>query len=696
MSKSHSRKALPYSLCWLSVVLATTASASQLELEAVEVVGTNQNEGLYSGYSGTALKSSTPIRETAQNVQVVGPQMLEDISAMRLDDTLDYVSGLARQNGFGGLWDNFSIRGFSGDVNTGPEFLRNGFAANRGFNARRDTANVERIEFLKGPASALYGRGDPGGTLNIVTKRPQWSQAGKARLSYGSDDFKRGELDLTGPLHEDLAYRLNLAWEDADSFRDKVDSRREFIAPALTWRASEQTLFMYDGEYLRHRTPMDRGVVAVDNKLGVIPVSRFLGEPNDGPVTLRNATHQLLMEHHFNADWQARLGGGYKEGTLKGFSTEPSALVDGQTLRRQRRYRDYESSDYSLQAELLGIVETGAVVHNLLLGADSYRFEIEQLMLRVNPTADNPYAIDIFDPVYGQPQPDPLPNTHSFERQKVHAFYLQNQMELGQQWRVLAGTRFDSYRQSMLNKRNGQTRQQSHSVSSPRLGLVYLANDWLSLYTNASRSFRPNSGSDVNGGAFLPERGRSFDLGMKMESVDGRLGGSMALFQTDKENVVTSDPSNPGFSIAAGEVRSRGVELDFSGQLTQGLRLSASYAYVDAEVVKDNTLRKGARLLNVPKHAASLLVVQEVGRAGIGFGINHVGRRSGDTEDSGFELPAYTLGKLMGYYQLSQDVRLSLDINNLTDRDHYVSSYFANWVTPGPRRNVVGSVEYRF
>lgn len=674
------------------------ADTTPLRLGATEIHGTHTTRQYYQGQAAAGTRSDAPLRETAQNVRILGRQQIDDLGALRLDQVLDQASGVTRQHNFGGLWDNFAIRGFSGDENTGADILRNGFAANRGFNASRDMANVEHIEFLKGPASALYGRSDPGGTLNIVTKRPQWTPGGTARLRYGSFNRQRAELDVTGPLSDQFAYRLNLAAEDNDSFRDKITSRREFVAPALTFRATEQTVFLYDGEYLRHRTPLDRGVVAVNGRLGAVPVSRFLGEPADGPVEVENHTHQLSMEHSFNPDWRSRIAIGYKEGSLEGFSTEPSRLVDGRTLRRQRRFRDNESTDHSLQAELYGRVTTGAVVHNLVAGADAYRFEIEQRMLRINPNDATPYAIDIFNPVYGQPQPEPGPNTHRFERQKAHAFFLQNQMELGDQWRLLGGVRVDNYRQSQLNLLRNTRTTQTASETSPRLGVVYLATDQLSLYANASQSFRPNSGADVDGRAFDPEQGRSLEVGSKYETLDGRWGATLALFSARKENVVTADPNpaNVGFSIAAGEVQSEGIELDLSGQLTDGLRLSFAYAFIDAAVRRDNTLREGARLLNIPRHTASLLAVQELGRLGFGGGVNHVSQRSGDTSDSGFELPAYTVVKLLGYYQVTPAARIAVDVDNLFDRDHYLSSYSDLWVTPGTRRSITGSLAYTF
>jgi iron complex outermembrane receptor protein len=203
-------------------------------------------------------------------------QTLDDLGAVRLDDSLDYVGGVSRQNNFGGLWDNIAIRGLAGDINTGMTLLQNGFSGNRGFNAPRDTANVERIEFLKGSAASLYGRSEPGGTLNLVTKKPLWRPGHSVEAYSGSFDFYRLSADMTGPITPDFAYRLNVAVENRGSFRDHVTTRRRLVAPAFSLRISRDTRLDYSGEWLRHETPLDRGVVAINNQLDAIPRSRFL------------------------------------------------------------------------------------------------------------------------------------------------------------------------------------------------------------------------------------------------------------------------------------------------------------------------------------------------------------------------------------------------------------------------------------
>ncbi|BEU96525.1 TonB-dependent siderophore receptor [Acidovorax sp. DW039] len=678
-------------------------------LSAVDVVGRSAS-GTYYADEAEGAKTSLPLRELPQSVRVMSRQTLDDLGATRLDDVLDYVGGVSRQNNFGGLWDNVAIRGLPGNENTGMATLLNGFSSNRGFNAPRDLAGVERIEFLKGPAAALYGSSEPGGTLNIVSKKPLWKAARSVEAYAGSHGLGRAALDTTGPISDNLAYRLNVAVEDKGSFRDQVSAQRQVVAPAFTWKLSPNTVLEYTSEYLRHATPLDRGVVAVNNQLGAVPVSRFLGEPADGDVTVTNQTHQLVLSHEWNADWRSRTGLSYRETGLKGYSTEASALqADGRTLRRQRRYRDFQSDDVALQAELQGTVRASGLEQEVLVGLESYRFHMDSLMLRANPSASAPYAIDIFNPVYGQAQPTPGRNTDTYEKQRNTALYVQDTVKLGEQWRVMAGLRADNYDQSLQNRLNATTTVQTPSAVSPRLGVSWLPSAGWTVYANAGKSFRPNTGSDVAGNAFDPERARAFELGAKWESPDQRLGATAALFDITKRNVLTSDPQNSGFSVAAGEVRSRGLELDVAGRLTANWRLNASLVFNDVEITRDNTLEVGGRLLNVPKVNGSVLAVYENAlangqRYGVGGGVTYMGKRLGQARTqaeanagtAAFDLPSYTTAKLLAYWRLSPAVNLTVDVDNLFDKVHYTSSYSRVWVTPGALRTVTVGLQAKF
>lgn len=671
-------------------------------LPAVEVVGRSDSGRYQSGLAAGA-KSELPLRELPQSIRIMTRQAMDDLGAVKLDDLLDYVGGVSRQNSFGGLWDNLAIRGLAGNENTGMATLLNGFGSNRGFNAPRDLAAVERIEFLKGPAAALYGNSEPGGTLNVVSKAPLWNAGHSMEAYVGSYGLRRLALDSTGPLSDRVAYRLNVAAEERDSFRDTVTASRRVLAPALTWRLSPDTVLDYRGEWLRHATPLDRGVVAVNNQLGVVPRDRFLGEPADGDVAVINGNHQLSLRHEWNESWQARVALSRRDTRIKGFSTEASALLADGTLRRQRRLRDYDSDDTAVQAELQHVRMIAGSRHELLLGVEHYDFRMDQRMLRFNPSAAVPYAVNIYSPVYGQVQPTPLPNTDTEERQRNTAIYWQDAVSLGRHWRVLAGLRWEQPHQSLLNRRNGVTTRQQPSEWSPRLGLSWLPDAQWTVYANAGRSFRPNPGSDAKGSAFAPEHGQALEAGVKWQTADQRLGATAAIFDIRKRDVLTADPTpaNSGFSIAAGEVRSRGIELEASGQLTASWRVNGSLTWLDAEITKDATLPVGSRLLNVPRLNASLLAVHEGSMAsgqrfGLGGGLAYNAHRLGQNGAPDFQLPSYTVAKLVGYWRVGSQWRLSLDVDNLFDRHYYTSSYSRLWVAPGAARSVSVGAQYKF
>lgn len=679
------------------------AQEVERQLSEISVVGRTEGQTYYHEESGVT-RSETPLRELPQSVRVIPRQLIDDIGAVRLEEAYDYVSGVTRQNSFGGLWDNFAIRGFAGNENTGPNFLRNGFAGNRGYNAPRDMANVDRIEVLKGPSAALYGASEPGGILNVVTKKPQFKAGRSLEFYAGSYDSYRLSFDATGPLADQLAYRLNVAVEDKGSFRDHIDSDRYLVAPSFTWVLSPNTLLNYDLELLRHKAPMDRGVVAVGGRTGSISRETFLGEPGDGDISIDNKTHQLTLEHEFTSDWKAKAGLAYRTTDLSGYSTEvrpsnPLLFVPAgsRNVNRERRYRNYDSKDVSFQGEVHGKLTTGSIKHELLAGLDSYRFSLDSVMRRVRPAN---YAINIDDPVYGQPLPTPTANTDTLEKQRATGVFLQDQIHLAEDWRLLLGLRHDRFHQTIDNRRTGLRSKQSEGRTTPRVGLTWLLNPSLSLYALASESFRPNTGSSFAGAAFAPEEGRAKEVGIKYESADKRYGGTLSVFDIDKKNVLTNDPANAGFSLAAGGARSRGVEIDVSGQVTAKIRVTANYAYTDAEITKDNNAALvGARLLNVPKHSGSVLAMYEdgfaAGRYGVGAGATYVGKRAGNALAT-FDLPSYATARLMAYWKPSPNLRFSLDVENLFDKTYYASSYDVSWVTPGTPRTITLGMQTRF
>jgi iron complex outermembrane receptor protein len=682
----------------LAVCLAAAYPFFAFADDVVEITAARQP---YRSLSATgATKTETDLKDLPQSARVLTADMLRDAGVSRFADALDMGSGISRQSNFGGVWDSYAVRGFTGDPNYGSDFLVNGFSSSRGYNGMRDSVNVSSIEILKGPAAALYGRGEPGGVINIATKKPLFQPSYTLSQSLSTHDTWRSEVDLTGPLSETVAYRLNAAYEKGDSYRDTLSSKRHMVSPSLIWRLSDHTTLSYELEAFEQQAYFDRGVVAVRGVLGLIPNSRFLGENADGPMTVKSTGHQFFVQHDFSDGWSLQSGLSYRSSEMNGYSTEASALqADGRTLWRQRRYRDFSAQDWSGRVELLGKI--GA--HHVLVGVDGYRFIDDRLQLRKSPNAAAPYAIDIYAPVYGGTQPTVLgPSINTREQQWQTAFYAQDQIDLGAQWKALLGVRRDSYRQTITNyNRSGLQNRQALETTSPRAGIVYQPGPQVSLYASAGKSFRPNSGIGINNESFPAESSRAYEAGVKFDTADGKISSTLALYSIRKENVLTLNPVDTNFSLAAGEVGSKGVELDVAGEIARKLQLSFSYAYTDAKVLRDNVLAVGGRLANVPKQAANLMLVQEIGlsggaRASLGGGANYVGERNGDVAiSSSFRLPAYTTAKLVSSYSPSKKLRISLDIDNLFDKVYYPSSYQQTWVAPGEDRRVTLKVEYK-
>ncbi len=696
-------------VCHQAAAQAPTSPVSAERLEGVEVVG-RSTSGTYQSDEASGAKTALPLRELPQSVRVITRQAIDDLGATRLNDVLDYVGGVSRQNNFGGLWDNIAIRGLPGNENTGMALLLNGFSANRGYNAPRDLAGVERIEFLKGTAAALYGSTEPGGTLNVVTKKPFFRAANSLELYGGNYGQKRIALDSTGPFGESVAYRLNVVADDRGSFRDHIDTKRYVVVPALTIRVDGDTTIDYYGEFLRQATPLDRGVVAVDNRLGAVARNTFLGEPRDGDITVDNLTDQLVVKHAFSADWRTRIALSYRTTHLSGFSTEPTALqADNATLTRNRRYRNYSSDDAALQTEAIGDLRPFGVEQEALIGFEAYHFTIDSLLLRANPTAARPNAINVYNPVYGQPLPALGPNTNTDEGQRNLAVYAQDAIRIATDWRLVPGVRFDDYHQSLLNRLNNVIARQTPSSTAPRIGLSWLPSAQWTVYANAGRSFRPNVGTDFASRPFSPEVGKAYEFGAKWESPDRQIGATAAVFDIRKRNVVTADPVNTGFSISAGEVRSKGVEFDLSGQVTSHWRVNASSTLNQVKITRDNTLEVGGRLLDVPRFNGSLLAVYELDpangqRLGLGGGVTHTGKRLGQARLQSealvdapvFDLPKYTVAKLVAYWKVNPTVRFSLDVDNLFDKTYYTSSFNRLFVAPGTARQITGGLQAKF
>jgi len=667
-----------------------------VELDALVVTATRQ------AYRGEFIP-----RETPQSDLSIDVETLSDVGAVDLNQALDLSSSVARQNNFGGLWNSFALRGFVGDENLPSNFLVNGFNAGRGFGGPRDLSGIESVEVLKGPRAALFGRGEPGGTVNLVTKRPIFIRDGSLKFSIGSYDTYRTDLDWTSPLSDDVAIRLVGFYEDAGSFRDTVETTKYGLSPSVAFRFNDQSLLVYELEYTEQEIPFDRGVIAIDGQLGLIPENRFLGEPSFGPIDTEVLGHQIEFQHDFDDNWSGLVGINYRDTSLEGFAAEngfgaPDA--DG-NFGRFSRYRDYDATYQVFRAELSGSLEATGLEHRIIIGVDADEFENDQFARRDRSTDQ---SINVFNPVYGNTTIADLVNLavqiDRVETQETIGLYFQDHISLTDTFDLRIGARIDDYDQKLLNRRSNGLSEFSETRVSPQIGGVYKLSNAVSLYAVYGENFRPLSGA-TNDNNLDPNQSESIELGLNFSLNEGALQGSFAIFDVDQSNISTVDES--WNATAIGEADSKGLEFDLYGNVTENVSLWLSYSYVDAETKNDfndpnfgTVIPAGSDLLNIPENQLSLYAVHESQLAGKALsligGLTFVDDRNGFFSKQEFRLPSYTTIKVAATYEVSEQMELRAEVNNLFDEEYYTNSFADVWVQPGAPRNVNFSATLKF
>lgn len=693
--------AVRFALCGVLGLLPTIsqAAASTLEqkVERIEV-------RYHQAYRGNVSDNDLP-----QAISYIDSAQISRLQLTRFQDALDSTASIARQNNGGGLWDSFSLRGFPGNENMPSGYLVNGFHAGRGFSGHRDVVNIETIELRKGPGSALYGRGEPGGTVNLITKKPQFGQSGYLKATAGQYDQYRLEGDYTGGLTEDLAFRVNGAVQDHKSFRDYVFSDKQVMNPSLLWQIDTDSSLLYEFEYLQHDQLFDRGYIVLNNDFNTVPRSRYLGEPNDKATEIGAIGHQLSYQQQLASNWQFVAGMSRRTSDLQGFSSDAELASARQgistsnpLLTRQRRYRDYQSTDTTVRAEFSGDSQLLGLTHHLLIGADAYDYELYTYLGRYRGPKGS-YALDILNPVYGVAVPNAL--YANDESQQAAGIYLQDVIDLTEDWHLLLGVRYDQYQQRIIERVKSTRSDADDQLLSPRAGLVHQLTDSLSVYASYSEGFVPLSGTDYAGKAFDPEQSESSEVGMRLQLADTK--ATVALFDAEKSNILTSDPVNVGFSATLGKAQSRGLEIDLQQSLPWQLQLDLSYAYLDTHTLVDavnpdwgTLVPAGSDLVNVPKHtySLSLSLQTQFGQLPMTWGARLRGQsqRLGDTVNPAYQLPGYGVVSLFANAELSKAWQLDLLLDNVTDKLYVQNSYSPLWTVPSEPRSYRVSVRYEF
>ncbi len=690
-----------------TLVLEPMPSAGVLNLGATTITSVQDASLSYQPPATTSIaRSSATLQEIPQTINVVAAQVLRDQAPRNLDDALANVSGITQGNTLGSTQDSVMTRGF-GDNRNGS-IMRDGMPIVQG---RGLNASVDRVEVLKGPASLLYGIQDPGGVVNMVSKQPQvqaYNALTARGSSYGAGKNGSGaSLDSTGALGESgLAYRLVLDHEDEDYWRNFGTHRESLIAPSLAWYGDSTTLkFAY--EHREFLSPFDRGT-AIDpltNHPLDIPAQRRLDEPFNH-MEGRSDLYRVEADHQLNDNWSAHFGYSWNRETYDASQVRITAIdpAKGTLTRNMDGTQGALSTDRFTTVSLQGQVELAGMQHDLVLGVDDeYRKIYRADLIRQKSQAP---SFSYLDPVYGREVAGTTvsaADSAQTDLLRSDSVFLQDSIHLNEQWILVAGGRFQEYDQYAGKGRPFKANTDTNGQKwVPRAGLVYRYSDSLSFYGSYTESFKPNStiaplsgSSTVLDGSVAPEEAKSWELGAKLV-LPGLITGNIALFDIKKRNVLVANAEGPvTIYSAAGEVRSRGLEMDLSGQLSERWSLIGSYAYTDAEVTEDPTYQ-GKKLQNVARNSGSLSAVYDFGsliggdQLRVGAGARYVGERAGNAVND-FDLPGYTVADAFATYDTrldGQKVKFQLNVKNLFDRTYYTSAASRFFVSMGDSRQV--------
>jgi iron complex outermembrane recepter protein len=651
---------------------------------------TGHVEGYVAKGSATATKTGTPIIETQQSISVVTRDQLDTQAVTNLGEALGYVPGVVGSPyGSDGRFDSPNIRGFDGGVS---QYL-NGLKIMRGFGAPSfEIYGLENVEVLRGPASVLYGQGNPGGMINMISKRPQFDNpTNEVGLFAGSYDTYGTFFDLTGPVNDAFAYRLTGLGKLAGMQTDEMENDRLYIAPAFTWKPDEDTSLTVLASYQKDNpdTPSflpSSLMIDTDNAL---PRDFYAGDKSFDDSDRRWFNLGYEFEHRFNDTFTFRQNARYSKFDWDYQSVLPYGVAaDGRTLNRYLSIQEENLWSINFDNQIQSEFSTGQLEHTLVTGVDVRYFHSD-----TTSTFDfSAPTLDIYDPIYGQDFVKPVSAAPVVQKLWQTGIYAQDEIKYDN-WRATAGLRYDW----TSIETEGTSDTQDDSKLTGRAGLSYLFDNGIAPYISYATSFEPTVGTDSDGNSLEPTTGKQTEIGIKYQPTgfDGYF--SVAAFDLRQENVLTTTslPGGGTFSDQIGKVKVRGVELEGVASIAQGVNLRAAYTYLDAEISGGDN--DGNRPANTPENTASLWVdytfADDTVLQGltVGGGVRYIGDRFG-SNSNGIRLDGNTLLDAAIKYERN-GYKASLNFKNLTD-EKYVAFCGDFGCTYGDGRTVMGKVSF--
>ncbi|MGD1839525.1 MAG: TonB-dependent siderophore receptor [Thermonemataceae bacterium] len=701
-----------------SVSLTIDAQLTEQEeaLQEVEIVG--RSETSYKPdvtFAGT--RTGAQVKDVPQSIAVINKEIIRDQGLFRIEEVAANVSGVTKTRDA----DRFISRGFNvrQDYINGNRAL---FAPD--FSSSSIATQYERVEFIKGPAAALFGNSSPGGVVNAVTKKPLRENRADATISYGSFNTQRATFDITGPIKEDetLLYRMNFAWENAESFRDFQQNRVTLFAPSISYLPDEKTRFNLDivGTFSDDDAGVDRGMPVLQGDLFALPINFSTAEPydnrqNSSILLTASGTHEFTEALSINASYTRS---DFDQNFLETRSAN-EFTPDGSELIRTVNDRLTEGSSNFITAYLVAKFNTGIFKHETVLGADYYETSLDirnrtaigetngvpNLVFENRTTFDNLSVLQI--------------NLSEFQTTEIiessyRGAYVQDLITAGK-FKILLGLRYEDLDQNtLLGDGFELTGNIDNQVWLPRAGVTYALNNNVNLFVSYTQSFSPQAVPlGVNaldpGQAFDPLTSDQIELGTKSTFFDNRLLAQVSLYTINRTGRLIQDPNSGGGLIRllqVGDEVSRGVELDFSGSVTENITLTANYAFNEVEVLDDQEGITQLELANNnPQHTASFwgkytFTTGFLNNLGLGLGARYVSESQvidttpGRTVDR-LVFEEYFLLNAALFYRY-ENVSLTANFNNLLDERYFIGGWSSSRVFPGAPRNFLVTLGYSF
>ncbi|WP_084005587.1 TonB-dependent siderophore receptor [Gilvimarinus polysaccharolyticus] len=681
----------------LSLTVSAEPHGSPAENQLIEelyVVGAGESRYTSAPFSSLT-NNGLPLSDSPMSVQSVPMAVLEDQEANSLQDALRNVSGVQPAFTMGGAYERLTVRGFTNNLAS----YKNGVLQPALHFYR---ANTERVEVLKGPAALELGMGDPGGAINIVTRAPTEIPQISLSQTVGSLDEYSTTLNASGPVgSKDLLFRLDASLRTYGGYRDITDSSEYLVAPSLLYKVSDATqlrvnLELAGGEYM-----YDQGLHAWQDGIVDLPREHSYGQ-GDAYQDFDNRALEVVMDHVFNNAWsmQAGFAASSSETYFRSIYATGNPGPDNTVVRRSAWFGPEKVDSQSFWAHLNGRFNTGSIQHNLTVGGQSFAYDfdgqasitfIEEVDILSYRAGDSRINIETFD---GYTQDDAITR----QDDQTDGVFIQDQMYLTDHLIVLLGLRYDSASRELATSYFSPIEHYARDddKTTGRVGVIYKFSNGFSPYVSYSTSFGPGF-NYLPSALYNPETAEQLEAGFKMTLFNGKANLNASVFELTKSNIPTPDPDIPNRTVSIGEAQSRGLELDFMGELSDELSIMANIALTDTEITQDFSGNQGNALPNAPETQASLWLRYTLGALALGGGPVYVSERFG-TSDNSYQDDAYTRWDLFASYDLQLwgvPATARLVFNNITDETYYtLRSRWSNM--PNEPFNAVASISVNF